>query len=52
MDIFINGLKYVDVTEISKRTLNESNLLTSDNLHPSGLMYLEWAKKNYETWID
>ena len=48
----INGLKYVDVTEISRRALNESNLLASDNLHPSGLMYLEWAKKIYETWID
>tara|TARA_B100000035_G_scaffold297498_1_gene290320 strand:+ start:1647 stop:2384 length:738 start_codon:yes stop_codon:yes gene_type:complete len=47
-----NGLKYVDVTEISRRALNESNLLTSDNLHPSGLMYLEWVKKIYETWID
>ena len=47
-----NGLKYVDVTEISRRALNESNLLASDNLHPSGLMYLEWAKKIYETWID
>ena len=47
-----NGLKYVDVTEISRRALNESNLLASDNLHPSGLMYLEWAKKIYETWIN
>jgi len=47
-----NGLKYVDVTEISRRALNESNLIASDNLHPSGLMYLEWAKKIYETWID
>ena len=47
-----NGLKYVDVTEISRRALNEGNLLASDNLHPSGLMYLEWAKKIYETWID
>ena len=46
------GLKYVDVTEISRRALNESNLLASDNLHPSGLMYLEWARKIYETWID
>ena len=46
------GLKYVDITEISRRALNESNLLASDNLHPSGLMYLEWAKKIYETWID
>lgn len=47
-----NGLKYVDVTEISRRALSESNLLASDNLHPSGLMYLEWVKKIYETWID
>ena len=47
-----NGLKYVDVTEISRRALNEINLLASDSLHPSGLMYLEWAKKIYETWID
>ena len=47
-----NGLRFVDVTEISRRALNESNLLASDNLHPSGLMYLEWAKKIYETWID
>lgn len=47
-----NGLKYVDVTEISRRALSGSNLLASDNLHPSGLMYLEWAKKIYETWID
>ena len=48
----INRLKYVDVTEISRRAINESNLIASDNLHPSGLMYLEWAKKIYETWID
>ena len=47
-----NGLKYVNVTDISRRALNESNLLASDNLHPSGLMYLEWAKKIYENWID
>ena len=48
----INGLKYVDVTEISRRAINESNLITSDNLHPSGLMYLEWAKKIFTVWIN
>ena len=48
----INGLKYVDVTEISRRAINEPNLITSDNLHPSGLMYLEWAKKIFQVWID
>ena len=47
-----NGLKYVDVTEISRRAINEPNLITTDNLHPSGLMYLEWAKKIFNIWID
>ena len=47
-----NGLKYVDVTEISRRGINEPNLVTNDNLHPSGSMYLEWAKKIYSIWID
>jgi len=48
----INSLKYVDVTEISRRAINEPNLITSDNLHPSGLMYLEWAKKIFNVWIN
>jgi len=47
-----NDIKYVDVTEISRKTLTEDDLLASDNLHPNGLMYLEWAKKIYEKWID
>ena len=48
----INNLKYVDVTEISRRAINEPNLITGDNLHPSGMMYLEWAKKIFNNWID
>ena len=47
-----NGLKYVDVTEISRRGINEPDLITNDNLHPSGIMYLEWAKKIYNIWIN
>ena len=47
-----NDLKYVDVTEISRRGINEPDLITNDNLHPSGTMYLEWAKKIYNIWID
>ena len=47
-----NGLKYVDVTKISRRAINEPDLITNDNLHPSGIMYLEWAKKIYNIWID
>ena len=48
----INDLKYVDVTEISRRAINEPNLITDDNLHPSETMYLEWANKIYNIWID
>ena len=47
-----NDLKYVDVTEISRRAINEPNLITDDNLHPSKKMYLEWANKIYNIWID
>ena len=47
----INGLKYVDVTEISRRATNEPNLITDDNLHPSGVMYLEWAKEIFNVWL-
>ena len=47
-----NGLDYVDITEISRRAINESNLIAVDNLHPSGIMYLEWAKKIFQVWID
>jgi len=47
-----NNLKYVDVTEISRRGINEPDLIADDNLHPSGIMYLEWAEKIYDIWID
>ena len=47
-----NNLKFVDVTEISRRGIDEPNLIAGDSLHPSGIMYLEWAKKIYEIWID
>ena len=49
---YTNGLKYVDVTQISRRGINEPDLITKDSLHPSGIMYLEWAKKIYNIWID
>jgi lysophospholipase L1-like esterase len=48
----INDLKFVDVTDISRRAIYQSNLITKDNLHPSGLMYLLWAQKIYNTWIN
>ena len=47
-----NDLKYVDVTEISRRAINEPDLITDDNLHPSKTMYSEWANKIFNIWID
>ena len=41
------GVHYVDVTPISREAVNDSSLIASDGLHPSGKMYTEWAKLAY-----
>jgi len=38
------GVHYIDVTPISREVVNDSSLIASDGLHPSGKMYAEWAK--------
>jgi lysophospholipase L1-like esterase len=38
------GIKYFNITEISRRGLNEPELVAGDGLHPSGKMYTEWVK--------
>ena len=47
-----NDLNFVDVTEISRKAISETNLIANDNLHPSGLMYYEWVEKIFQIWID
>lgn len=37
------GVSYIDVTEISRLALNRPELLATDGLHPSGLMYRLWV---------
>ncbi len=37
--------KYVDITQISREAGEDSSLITTDGLHPSGKMYEEWVKK-------
>ena len=39
------GAHYVDVTVISRKVLDDFDLLTDDRLHPSGKMYAMWAEK-------
>lgn len=38
------GARYVDVTPISRRAARETELIASDGLHPSSIMYDEWAR--------
>jgi lysophospholipase L1-like esterase len=38
-------IKYINITDISRRGLTEPDLVAFDGLHPSGKMYSEWVKK-------
>jgi lysophospholipase L1-like esterase len=37
------GARFVDITSASRRVANRPELLASDGLHPSGVLYAEWA---------
>jgi len=39
------GVRYVDVTIISRMGLDDFDLIAVDRLHPSGKMYALWAEK-------
>ena len=40
-----HGIKYVNITDISRNGLTDPTLVASDNLHPSGKMYGLWAER-------
>lgn len=37
------GVKYFNITDITRRGLSEPDLVAFDGLHPSGKMYAEWV---------
>jgi lysophospholipase L1-like esterase len=39
------GVTYVDITDISRRGLEEPDLVAADGLHPSGKMYALWVER-------
>ncbi|HTE34666.1 MAG TPA: SGNH/GDSL hydrolase family protein [Chryseolinea sp.] len=39
------GVKYYDITDISRRGMSEPDLVAGDGLHPSGKMYAEWVTR-------
>lgn len=40
-----NGVAYFNITDISRRGLEESELVAGDGLHPSGKMYSLWVNR-------
>jgi len=36
-------VRYVNITDISRRGLKESGLVAADGLHPSSIMYAQWV---------
>ncbi|HOX83936.1 MAG TPA: SGNH/GDSL hydrolase family protein [Chryseolinea sp.] len=38
------GIKYFDITEISRNGLEQPELVANDGLHPSGEMYTQWVE--------
>jgi lysophospholipase L1-like esterase len=39
------GVKYINITDISRRGLKEPDLVATDGLHPSEKMYAEWVSR-------
>lgn len=39
------GLKYINITDISRRGLRSPDLVAEDGLHPSGKMYALWVER-------
>ena len=37
------NVKFYNITDISRKALNDFSLLSDDNLHPSGKMYAQWV---------
>lgn len=39
------GITYINITDISRKSIEQPNLVAGDGLHPSGKMYSEWVKR-------
>lgn len=40
-----NGIDFYNITDISRRGLDDPELVASDGLHPSGKMYSQWVQR-------
>lgn len=39
------GIAYVNITDISRKGIQQPNLVAADGLHPSAIQYTEWVKR-------
>lgn len=39
------GARWVDISDLSRKLSSHESMTASDGLHPSGMMYSEWARK-------
>lgn len=39
------GVNYIDITSLTREAINDTSLIASDGLHPSGKEYLKWADR-------
>jgi len=46
------GAQYINITPISREAAHDVTLIAGDGLHPSGKMYLEWAKLVYTAALE
>lgn len=46
------GAQYINITSISREAAYDVTLIAGDGLHPSGKMYLEWAKLVYPVALE
>lgn len=37
------GVRYIDITSISREAKNDSSLIANDGFHPSGIQYKKWS---------
>lgn len=42
------GVKYIYITDISRKGLTEPDLVAGDGLHPSGKMYSAWVERMHD----
>jgi lysophospholipase L1-like esterase len=43
------GIRYVNITDISRRGLDDTSLVAADGLHPSGKQYALWVERIKES---